>query len=71
MVVEISRSNNNYITAKLNPSREFIWFYKDHPGSVRHLSIDEMVHNYFPYGCTRYSNGDETAYRFSRKEFHF
>ncbi len=56
------------IVAKIDPAQGYLWFYKDHLGSLRHMNIDNMRIDYYPYGQRKTVAGDETNYQFTGKE---
>ncbi len=55
--------------AKFSPDEpDLMYFYTDHLGSVRQVEQNTQLRDYYPFGQTLSSAGDETAYRFTGKE---
>ena len=58
----------NGMIAKLDPSEGLRFFYTDHLGSTRELGSTIFQRDYYPFGETMVSAGDETDYQFTGKE---
>lgn len=54
--------------AKFDPDTGYLWYYKDHLGSTRHLGNTSMSVDYYPYGKEITQAGTGTNFKFIGKE---